>query len=476
MLPYFLGVPLAMLATSAFVRFLERRGPGRWSTATALLSLAFLVHLTTAMLLVPACLLAYIAAIRWRGRATPMTWRGHVAVLVIPVVVMVVNAFWWYPGLFLASTKGDSSFAFSHSGEGVIERMAKILWTEAPIQAMLLGAGLSGLVLLTRRSNVAGAALAGFVAAGLGWGYLAGAAGSLDFLQPGRHTFALYSGLSIAGAIAVIEASRRIWEAAAGGVILALGFVAALLLIGIRIVGPTLVDSVYGHLWAGEPFLSSRPSPRLLWVMDRVGRYVKPGERLLYEEGGKDLPRVPDPYRRGRFSGLLPQRTGVELIGGPYLHAALTTNFTQFGEGRLFGRADWDRGFFVRYARLYRPSAILCWSPHARAFCRANPDLIRILEDDGSLLIGRVEGFGGDTIRGQARVVASPGRLRVTGIVPDLDGSVVLRYHFVPCLTTRSSVACEPEFQEEDPVPFIRLRPPPGISDVELQMTFPGRP
>ena len=76
------------------------------------------------------------------------------------------------------------------------------------------------------------------------------------------------------------------------------------------------------RLWAGEPFLSSRPSPRLLWVVDRVKAHVKPGERLLYEEGGFDLPGVPDPFQRGRFSGLLPERTGVELIGGPYLHAA----------------------------------------------------------------------------------------------------------------------------------------------------------
>jgi hypothetical protein len=96
--------------------------------------------------------------------------------------------------------------------------------------------------------------------------------------------------------------------------------------------------------------------------------------------------------------------------------------------------------------------------------------------DDGVLLLGRVEGFGGDAIRGQARVDASPNRLRVSGMVPDLDGSVVLRYHFVPCLTTSSPVACEPEPQEEDPVPFIRLRPPPGIRDVEIRMSFPARP
>ena len=145
------------------------------------------------------------------------------------------------------------------------------------------------------------------------------------------------------------------------------------------------------------------------WVLDRVRRHVKRGERLLYEEGGKDLPGIPDPFRRGRFSGLLPYRTGVEVIGGPYLHASLTTNFTQFGEGKLFGRSDWDRDFFVRYARLYRPSAILCWSPHAREFCRANPDLIQIeRRRTGPFLIGRVVGFGGDTIRGEAKVEAEP--------------------------------------------------------------------
>ena len=165
------------------------------------------------------------------------------------------------------------------------------------------------------------------------------------------------------------------------------------------------------------------------------------------------------------------------MIGGPYLHASLTTNFTQFGEGKLFGRADWDRDFFVRYARLYRPSAILCWSPHARAFCRANPDLIRVLEDEGPLLIGRVEGFGGDTIRGQARVEAAPGRLRVTRPrLPTLTDRSCCGITSSRVSRARSSVACEPEFVEQDPVPFIRLRPPPGIRDVELKMAFPGRP
>ena len=247
-------------------------------------------------------------------------------------------------------------------------------------------------------------------------------------------------------------------------------------LIAIRMVGGPVFESIRGLVRAGEPFLSSRPSQRLSWVIDRVRRNVRPGERLLYEEGGKDLPGVPDPYHRGRFSGLIPDRTGVEVIGGPYLHAALTTNFTQFGEGKLFGKADWDREFFVRYARLYGPSAILCWSPHARRFCRANPDLIRIKEDDGTLMIGRVVGFAGATIRGEAKVEAEPGRIHVREMSPGLDGSIVLRYHFVPCLTTRPSVACEPEFLEEDPVPFIRLRPPSRNTRRRSGAGIPGWP
>ena len=55
----------------------------------------------------------------------------------MPAVVLAVNAFWWLPGIFLASTKGDSSFAFSHSNENVVERLLHIFWTEAPIQAIL---------------------------------------------------------------------------------------------------------------------------------------------------------------------------------------------------------------------------------------------------------------------------------------------------------------------------------------------------
>jgi hypothetical protein len=332
---------------------------------------------------------------------------------------------------------------------------------------------LPGLVLLVRQSRIRGTALAGFCGAGLFWGYLAGGFQFLDFLQPGRHTYACYSALALAGGAGLDAFFLRLRGGGAGASRLDRWALAAALVIGLRVLGPSLFESLRERLWAGEPFLSSRPSSRLLWVIDRVQTHVKQGERLLYEEGGKGLAGIPDPFQRGRFSGLLPERAGVELIGGPYLHAALTTNFTQFGEGALFGKTDWDREHFVKYARLYRPSAILCWSPRARRFCRSNPDLITVLDDDGSVLIGTVHGFEGATIVGAAHVTAEPGRLHVRSMSPGVDGSIVLRYHSVPSLRARPPIPLDRRFEEGDPVPFIGLRPPPGTSEVDLEMVAP---
>jgi len=384
-------------------------------------------------------------------------------------VVLISNAFWWLPGVWLAATKGASGFAFAHP-EGVGQRLWQVVTTEAPVERALWVLGAVGFVALWGRGRVGAAALTAFVGSGFAWGYLAGGLRALDFLQPGRHTYACYSGLTVAAGVGVAKVLNRLRGRARLDLMIALALACGL---G-GWIGPSLVDSVRARVGGPVPFLSSRPSPRLLWVVSRVRRHVAKGERLLYEEGGFGIPGLTDPYQGGRFSGLLPGRLGVEVIGGPYLHAALTTNYTQFGEGKLFGRADWDRDWFVRHARLYRPSAVLCWTPRSRAFCRANPDLIDIKDDDGALLIGRVRGFGGDAVEGRATVEAVPGRLRVRGLAGGVDGSVVLRYHSVPGLRADPPVGWGPVRLEDDPVPFIKLRPPLRAVDFTLK-TPPGR-
>ncbi len=491
MLPYLLGVPLGLVATAAVAGYVDRGGFFRWLVAGLAASACVLVHLTTAMIVVPASAAMYLAGVVRDGRrGDRFPASRHVGVWLIPAIVLGLNAFWWVPGIPLASTKGYSGFAFDHHDEPVARRLAQIVTTEAPIECILLGLGLVGLVATLRRTPIAGVGLLAFAATGFFWGYLAAFFPGLSFLQPGRHTYALYTGMAVASGLGWSEACRRLRAGGRGGLDAwaALGIV----LVGFRFYGAYLDERISARLGlpeamlnrafpdlrpvpsykaGAEPFLSSRPSDRLLWVVERVKRHVRPGDRLLYEEAGFAVPGEPDPFDGGRFSGLLPERCGVEVIGGPYLHASLTTNFTQFGEGKLCERADWDRDWFVAHARLYRPSAIVCWSRKARAFCKDNSDLVEVLDDDGRVLIGRVAGSGGVTIRGEAGVEASPGRLVVREVKAGLDGLAVLRYHSVPSLRSVPEGAWEPVRIDGDPVPFIGVRPAAG--PVELRMSFP---
>ena len=53
MLPYFVAIPVGLAATGAFAWFLSNGGTVQWLVATVLSSLAFLCHLTAAMVIAP---------------------------------------------------------------------------------------------------------------------------------------------------------------------------------------------------------------------------------------------------------------------------------------------------------------------------------------------------------------------------------------------------------------------------------------
>jgi hypothetical protein len=183
----------------------------------------------------------------------------------------------------------------------------------------------------------------------------------------------------------------------------------------------------------------------------------------------------------------LPYLTGVEVLGGPYLKAGIKTNFTQFGEGRLFGRDEWSSAFFDRYAGYYRPTAIICWSPVAVAFCQAHPELVEIIARNDRLLptvdpttgrrvlvtstviFGKIGGSPGKFVRGRGRIRAEPGRLIIDEAIADeLDGLVVLSYHNVPRLRSTPPLRIESVKLGDDPVGFIGFRPPRGRFVLEM--------
>lgn len=478
MVSYLLAVPFGVLVTVWLGRYLARGGLGWWLAGALGSALVVLIHLTSALTVVPAAAAAYLAAVLdARRRGEPFPTSRHLGVWLVPLVVLAANAFWWWPGILLASMKGESGFVFAHP-EGVAQRLGQIVGLAAPVQSeiqVVLGTlGLAGFWVLAHRDRVAAAGLIALAAAGFGWGYLAGASRSLDFLQPGRQTYALYSALAVGSGVAIADGLARLRRGASGR--LDTWAVVGLILIALRVFGPPLQASVGSRLALGAygrgraPFLSSEPAPRLTWILEQVRGTLEPGQRLLYEESGFDLPGIPDPYAGGRYSGLLPTMTGVEVLGGPYLHVALLTNFTQFGEGRLFGDDAWGREHFDRYARLYRPDAILCWSPRARAFCRSNPDRVEILADDGTLLFGRVLGFPGKAVEGEAVVDAKPGQLVVQAPGGQLDSEVVLGYHHVPYLEGHPSGDLDGVTLDGDPVPFVRLRPTGGPRTLRLRL------
>jgi hypothetical protein len=472
MVAFFVAVPFGLLATAAVTVYLETGGLVRWLVAALAAALLMMMHITAPLVVAPAWGCAYLAAVvgaRRSGNSTALEARRHLGFWAIPVVVLVLNAFWWVPAVRLWSTQSGTDPSFTHP-ESVLGRLWHIVFDPGTpaIEVVLWAAAPAGVAVLAGRRRVAAVGLGTFLAAGLFWGYLAGFSRALDPFQPGRQTYALYTAAALAAGIAIDEAAARLRAAGAAHGRLDRWLAVGAVLLGIRLFGPELAASVTFRLWGREPFLTSRPTPRLRWIVEQVRTHVRPGSRLLYEEGGKSAPGFPDVFRGDRYSGLLPYLTRVEMLGGPFLHVLVKANFTQFGEGRLFGKAGWGRDHFVRYARLYRPEAILCWSGHARGFCRANPDLVEVLADDGLLLLGKVKGFEGDAIVGTAEVTAETGRLVVEHATPGVDGTVVLRYHSQPCLRSREPVAWDVVPLEQDPVPFIRLKPPLGRVTLEL--------
>ena len=177
MLPYFLGIPLGLVATGVFARYLIRGG---WvelaAWPPAVMSLAVLVHLTTAMVIAPAALLAYSRC--WSRRRFPGSSGSVLGSVGDSVDRLHHVGVWLIPGrraggqcVLVAARdlagvdQGPSGFAFYHP-EGVIDRLPQIVGGRRHrSRCILLAAGLPGLPGDSSATD-RGVALLGFCAAG----------------------------------------------------------------------------------------------------------------------------------------------------------------------------------------------------------------------------------------------------------------------------------------------------------------------
>ena len=320
MLPYFLGVPVALVATSAL-----RAVPGdatarvRGSSATALLSLAVLVHLTTAMVIAP-------------GGAARLRRRRSVAEVPVAAIDLATHAAVWldarsscWPsmrsgGARVCSWRRPRAIAASRSrirrerdraaGADPLDRGADPGDPAGRGAARALAAGppLAGRRGGARRDSPRRAW------PGATW---PAPSASLDFLQPGRHTFALYSGLAIAGGRGA--RGGRSGDSADGAV----GRPRSL---GHRRDARDRHPALRPHAGGVGP----RPPPGRRAVpvepalapvaLGRRSRRAGTSSRASgcsTRRAARTCPATPDPFQRGRFSGLLPHRTGRRAARRP---------------------------------------------------------------------------------------------------------------------------------------------------------------
>jgi hypothetical protein len=141
----------------------------------------------------------------------------------------------------------------------------------------------------------------------------------------------------------------------------------------------------------------------------------------------------------------------------------------------------------------YAPVALCCWSRKAVQFCRGNPDLVEVLDEQiqevpglnpatgqvgmvrSVLLFGRIKHLGrGDAVDWQeARGRAGRLEVELAPASSELDRPRVLRYHMAPWLRSRPPAALEAVKLEGDPIPFIGMPRGQGSGLHVLEMDLP---
>ncbi len=501
MTSFLLMVPFGALSLRLIDLYVHRGGYTRWLYAVLGSVMVVFLHPLSVFTVAPAAALASLGAmIQAQRDHLGFSISRTVGLFLIPVLTILLNAFWWIPALWFYEGRDSRGLGFFHP-EPVLDRVGQIFGlaepAQHPIQAFLLGAGLIGLVVSTGQRNSGKLALGAYIGAGLFWGYAAGAFRSLDPFEPGRNTYVVYTGASIAVGLGfgLLRSKLKTGNPRIDRIV-----VLSLLVIGLRYFGADLSRAVQARIGRSlipvlttveedgspitlrfpkneaQPFLSSAPTNELNWLVEEIQSNFGPGDRIFYEEGGASTDRLPDLFRGRRFGGLLPTLTGVEVIGGPFLHVPIRENYAQIGMGKLLDDEDWNSESFDNAARLYGPSGIVCWSPGAREFIGANPEQFQVLSTLGPLQIVRVLAEGGKTIQGDAEVKGSFGRLEVIPEVgEDVDELIILRYHFVPGLRTDPPVALQPVEVAGDPVPMIGLPSSSGPIVIEWEGVEPIR-
>jgi hypothetical protein len=300
-----------------------------------------------------------------------------------------------------------------------------------------------------------------WVAAGFSIAVIRSVGGGIDaiaMMQPYRFSPAAYllmalpagHGLemTIKGIKRAATLGRR-WQACGAAILLALcfGYLA-------REAVVEALPGSHARIGAVPPYVRG-VGPRSRWAIAWLKSNTNRSARILFET------------TRGRFhdgasiAGYVALSADRELIGGPY-HENF---FAGYWDGFAFGRPlkQLQPAAFNRYLELYNIGWILAFSPISRDYLAKQPSVKLVSESDGFAAY-KVDRSFSYFLKGQGQVVGrSYNNLRLTGLAGD---EVILKYHFLPGLTSMPPSNIQPVFFDDDPIPFIRILKP--AADITL--------
>jgi hypothetical protein len=189
-------------------------------------------------------------------------------------------------------------------------------------------------------------------------------------------------------------------------------------------------------------------------VLNFIAEHTKPTDRLLIQTLSQSEQLV------------VPQITGRETIGSAY---PSVSDPAQFHYDRLFDRklADWQPETLRPALQRWGVSWVFTCSPQAEKLLSQTTG-----EMGQQLGMHRVFRFGEEVshfLKGSGEVAASLNRFKLSNLVPDERGVVVLRYRYHPawhCQDPAVEIFSWPV--PEDAVGFIALRNPPPECRLEF--------
>ncbi len=441
-----LAVGLAfVLFLGGFARYSARPGVSAWLKTAAASVVGWYVHPIAWCGLFPAVAVFYLMAAPRHGLA----W--HLGAIAVPVLGLGVNlwwladwaAFWWVQ---CEPTNGRLP---DWRAVGDVGELLRVLSGGGWVGVALAAAGL-GCIIRRERRGAAGGVLAS-VAVALFTARVGEVCGT-DAKLAAAGVPAL---LALPGAFAI----AKLFHPMKIGPVLKVLAVSGLLAAGWH---PPAMEWAADMLPAVTPLPMGLTEPQQL-LADLLREKTKPDARILLEETGDT---------GVNWTPLLPPLTGRCFIGGLDAGRSLEHSAIELRTGQLAGRpfSEWTPDRRADYCRRYNVGWVLCRTPETTEWWACDPTATEVGRADGAVLfeLKRKRSFA---LSGTATVERMDrGRIVLRDVSPDETGCVKLSLHFQKELrcSPHPLVTTSAEKDPHDPIPFLTLKVPAGVSRVTL--------